>query len=78
MFGLLSLLAIGANLANDARIHNQKYYGTKRDMDRNNPQRLQRRLGTQRLMEDLGNGVSLEERNRRLALGYYDGKNVVL
>ena len=33
MLGLLCLLGIGANLANDARIHNQKYFGTKRDMD---------------------------------------------
>lgn len=34
MFGLLSLLGIGVNLANDARIHNQKYYGTERDIFR--------------------------------------------
>ena len=74
MFGLFSLLGIGANLANDARIHNQKYYGTKRDMDRNNPQRMQRQRGADRLMEDLKNGLSFEERQRRRASGYYDGK----
>lgn len=76
MYGLLSLFGIGVNLANDARIHNQKYFGTERDMDRNNPQRLQRRRGTERLMEDLKNGVPVEERNRRQATGYYDGANV--
>ena len=32
MLGLFSLLGIGVNLINDARIHNQKYFGTERDI----------------------------------------------
>ena len=32
MLGFLSALGIGINLANDARIHNQKYFGTERDI----------------------------------------------
>ena len=32
MLGLFSLLDISVGLINDTRIHNQKYYGTKRDM----------------------------------------------
>ena len=76
MLGLLSLLGIGVNLANDARIHNQKYFGTDRELGRNNPQRQATQCGVNRLMEDLKSGVSVEERNRRRMLGYYDGKDV--
>lgn len=43
MFGLLSLLGIGANLANDARIHNQKYFGTEREIQRDNPRVVENR-----------------------------------
>lgn len=37
MYGLLSVLRNGANLANDARIHNQTYFGTEKEIQRNNP-----------------------------------------
>ena len=37
MYGLISLIAIGIGLANDAISSNQKYYGTERDSFRNNP-----------------------------------------
>lgn len=43
MFGLLSLFGIGANLVNDARIHNQKYFGTDREIQRDNPEVLRNR-----------------------------------
>ena len=35
-WGLVSALGIGTNLANDARIHNQKYFGTDREIQRDN------------------------------------------
>ena len=78
MYGLISLIAIGIGLANDAISRNQKYYGTERDMFRNNQRVLKQRKGTDRLMEDIQNGVSFEERQRRRLLGYYDGEDVAI
>lgn len=49
MFGLLSLLGIGANLANDVRIHNQKYFGTEREIQRNNPRVVENRRKCQEM-----------------------------
>ena len=49
MFGLFSLLGIGANLANDARIHNQKYFGTEREIQRDNPRVVENRKKCQEL-----------------------------
>lgn len=51
MFGLLSLLGIGANLANDARIHNQKYFGTERDIFKNIDYRQEQRRRTEEIFE---------------------------
>ena len=77
MLGFIGgLLGIGYNVAKDAYIQNQPYYGTKRDMYRNNPTELKRRKGFNRMMEDLDNKVPVEERNRRRVLGYYDGEDV--
>lgn len=57
MWGLLSLLGIGIGLANDARIHNQKYFGTERDIHRNNPEVLRNR----KACEDIHETVRLEQ-----------------
>lgn len=77
MLGFIGgLLGIGYNVAKDAYIQNQPYYGTKRDMYRNNPRVQMERKGFARMMEDLDNKVPVEERNRRRVLGYYDGKDV--
>lgn len=43
MYGLLSLLGIGANLANDARIHNTKVLGTSKDISLGHPERMRNR-----------------------------------
>lgn len=45
MLGLFSLLGIGVGLTNDARIHNQKYFGTPRD----NPEVKENRRACQEL-----------------------------
>ena len=50
--------------------------GTERDIFRNNPRVQKERIGCQRLCNDLQNGVSRQERDKRRALGYYDGENV--
>ena len=76
MYGLISLIAIGIGLANDAISSNQKYYGTERDSFRNNPRVQKERIGTERLTTDILNGVSYEERQRRRMLGYYDGEDI--
>ena len=49
MLGLLSLLGIGANLTNDARIHNQQYFGTDREIQRDNPRVVENREKCQEL-----------------------------
>lgn len=49
MFGLLSLLGIGAGLANDARIHNQKYFGTEREIQKDNPRVVENRKSCQEM-----------------------------
>ena len=49
MFGLLSLFGIGANLVNDARIHNQKYFETEREIQRDNPRVVENRKACQEL-----------------------------
>ena len=51
MFGLFSLLGIAANLANDARIHNQKYFGTKRDIFKDIDYRQEQRRRTEEIFE---------------------------
>ena len=73
---VLGALGIGYNVAKDIHTQNQPYYGTKRDMYRNNSRVQMERKGFARLMEDLDNKVPVEERNRRRVLGYYDGKDV--
>lgn len=78
MYGLISLIGIGIGLANDAISRNQKYYGTDRDLFRNNPRVQKQQKGTNRLMADLQNGVSPTERQRRRVLGYYDGEDVAI
>lgn len=78
MYGLISLIGIGIRLANDAINRNKKYYGTERDMFRNNQQVLKQRKGTDRLMEDIQKGVSFEERQRRRLLGYYNGEDIAI
>jgi len=52
MWGILSLFGIGAGLANDARIHNQKYFGTERDVYRNNPRVQANRSNCEEMYED--------------------------
>ena len=76
MYGLIRLIAIGIGLANDVISRNQKYYGTDRELFRNNPRVQKQQKGTNRLMSDLQNGVSPKERQRRRLLGYYDGEDV--
>lgn len=73
---VLGALGIGYNVAKDIHTQNQPYYGTKRDMYRNNPTELKRRKGFNRMMKDLDDKVPVEERNRRRVLGYYDGEDV--
>ena len=73
---VLGALGIGYNVAKDIHTQNQPYYGTKRDMYRNNSRVQMERKGFARMMEDLDNKVPVEERNRRRVLGYYDGKDV--
>lgn len=73
---LLSATVLGGNLIKDAVERNQPYYGTKRDSFRNNPRVQKQRKGTDRLTTDILNGVSYEERQRRMSLGYYDGDDV--
>lgn len=76
MWGLLSLLGCGYNLAKENHQRNKPYYGTSRELGRNNPHWQKRSLGSKRLMDDLGNNVPREERDRRRLLGYYDGEDV--
>lgn len=76
MWGLLSLLGCGYNIAKEKHQQNKPYYGTDRELFRNNPAVQKKDLGTRRLTQDLSNGVPVEERNRRRALGYYDGEDV--
>ena len=78
MYGLISLIGIGIGLANDAISRNQKYYGTDRELFRNNPRVQKQQKGTNRLMTDIQSGVSPEERQRRRLLGYYDGEDVAI
>ena len=78
MYGLISLIAIGIGLANDAIGQNQKYYGTDRELFRNNRRVQKQQKGTNRLMADIQNGVSFEERQRRRLLGYYAGEDVAI
>lgn len=52
MFGLLSLLGIGANLLNDARIHNQKYFGTERDIFKDIDYRQEQEREYRKLVEE--------------------------
>lgn len=47
MLGLFCLLGIGVGLANDARIHNQKYFGTSREIQRDNPRVQENRRACQ-------------------------------
>lgn len=49
MLGLSSLLGIGANLVHDARVHNQKYFGTSREIQRDNPRVVENRQRCQEL-----------------------------
>lgn len=51
MFGLISLIGITAGLVNDARIHNQKYFGTEREIQRHNPEIQRNRLACQEIYE---------------------------
>lgn len=51
MFGIFSALGIGLNLVNDARIHNQKYFGTERDIYRNNPEVQRNRKACEDIFE---------------------------
>lgn len=51
MLGLFSILGIGANLANDARIHNQKYFGTERDVFKDIDYRQEQRRRTEEIFE---------------------------
>ncbi len=76
MLAILGLIGIG--LVNDALNYNQKYYGTERDVFRNNPRVQKHEKGVDRLMADIQRGVSYEERQRRSLLGYYDGEDVVI
>ena len=78
MWGLLSLLGCGYNIAKEKHQQNKPYYGTDRELFRNNPAVQKKDLGTRRLVEDLNNGVDSDERFRRRCLGYYDGENVDL
>ena len=55
MYGLISLIGIGIGLANDAISRNQKYYGTDRELFRNNPRVQKQQKGTNRLMIDIQN-----------------------
>lgn len=47
MWGLISLLGVGIGLANDAIEQNRPYYGTNRDMFKNNPRQQQIRKDAQ-------------------------------
>lgn len=49
MWGIISLLGIGAGLANDARMHNQKYFGTDKEIQRDNPRVVENRRRCQEL-----------------------------
>ena len=49
MWSLFSLLGIGVNLANDTRIRNQKYFGTEREIQRDNPRVVENRKKCQEL-----------------------------
>lgn len=75
---LLSAAVLGGKIINDKIEQNKPYYGTERDIFRNNPRVQKERIGTQRLTTDIQNGVSFEERARRRKLGYYDGENVTI
>lgn len=76
MFGLISAAVLGVGLVKDVVEQNQPYYGTQKDVFRNNPRVLKQRKGTDRLTRDILNGVSYKERLRREALGYYAGEDV--
>lgn len=73
---LLSAAVLGGKYINEKIEQNKPYYGSKDDQFRNNPRVQKERIGYRRLSADLQNGVSRQERNRRRALGYYDGENV--
>ena len=75
---LLSAAVLGGKFISEKIEQNQPYYGTSRDSFRNNPRIQKQRIGCQRLTTDLQNGVSRQERDRRRALGYYDGENVTI
>lgn len=51
MLGLFSLFGIGIGLANDARIHNQKYFGTGRDIFKDIDYRQEQRRRTEEIYE---------------------------
>lgn len=70
MYGLISLIGIGIGLANDAISRNQKYYGTDRELFRNNPRVQKQQKGTNRLMADIQSGVSPEERQMLIPLSF--------
>lgn len=72
----LSATILGGKLIKDVVERNQPYYGTKRDSFKDNPRVQKQRKGTDRLTADILNGVSYEERQRRMALGYYSGEDV--
>lgn len=74
LLGLLSALVIGGGLVKDKIEQNNPYYNTERDSFRNNPRVQKERIGADRLTADIKNGVSYEERQRRMSLGYYNGK----
>lgn len=76
MWGLLSLLGCGYNIAKEKHQQNKPYYGTDRELFRNNPYWQKKQKGHDRLIQDLSNGVPVEERERRRALGYYNGEDV--
>ena len=67
MLGLLSVLGIGIGLAKDACERNKPYYGTERDIFRNNPRALEQRRRT----EEICNKVRREYEERTGQKAYW-------
>ena len=68
MLGWLGILAGSATWAKEKHQQNKPYYGTDRELFRNNPYWQKKKRGYDRLTKDLSNCVPVEERNRRRAL----------